>query len=130
MVEEALRLEAPVQGSVRVATRDAEIGGVDIPEGSRVLVLSGAANHDPDVFPDPERIDLERDNIRSHLTFGKGIHLCLGASLSRIEGRVMFETLFDHFNHFELTEEFTTQYAQNAVLRSLKSLPMRVSQSR
>jgi len=129
MVEEALRLEAPVQGSVRVATRDASIGDVNVPQGSRVLVVAGAANYDPEVFPEPDQMDLERDNGRSHLTFGKGIHLCLGASLSRIEARIMFDVLFDHFDQFELAHSFDPPYAQNAVLRSLKSLPMHVSQA-
>ena len=84
-VEELLRYDGPVQATVRVVAEDLEIGGHDLEEGSLVLVGIGAANHDPDVFEDPERLDVGRDP-NPHLGFGFGAHFCLGAPLARLEG--------------------------------------------
>ncbi|MET7395137.1 cytochrome P450 [Dactylosporangium sp. NPDC005572] len=129
-VEEALRLEAPVQGSVRLATRDTEVAGTPVPKGSRLLVVAGAANRDPAVFTEPDRFDLDRGNSRSHLSFGKGIHFCLGAALSRLEATVALEHLLDRVERIELDPAFQPRYADNAVLRSLLSLPVDVTKAR
>ncbi|MFC8662199.1 cytochrome P450 [Streptomyces sp. NPDC057199] len=125
-VEEALRLEAPVQGFVRRATQNTEVAGVPVPKGARLLVVAGAANRDSEVFAEPDGFDLDRGNSRSHLSFGKGIHFCLGAALSRLEGTVALEHLFDRLEGIELDPAFTPQYADNAVLRSLRFLPVRI----
>lgn len=129
-VEEALRLEAPVQGSVRIATRDAVVDGQHIPAGSRLLIVSGSANRDEEVFPEPDRFDLNRSNSRSHLSFGKGIHFCLGAALSRLEAAVVLELLLDRIEQIELAADFKPDYVDNAVLRSLTSLPVDISKVR
>jgi cytochrome P450 len=92
-VEEALRLETPTQTMFRVATRDSELSGVSIPKGARVAVLYGSANRDPAVFPDPDRFDVRRSNLRDHLAFGYGTHFCVGAGLARKEGAVALEAL-------------------------------------
>ena len=126
-VEEALRLEAPVQGSVRVTRQDTEVNGCPVPAGSRVLIVAGAANRDADVYPDPDRFDLDRRDTRSHLTFGKGIHFCLGAALSRLEGVVALEVLLDRLESIEIREPFEPAYVDNAVLRGLRSLPLKVT---
>lgn len=126
-VEEALRLEAPVQGSVRRVREDTEFGDVPMGEGSRLLIVTGAANRDPKMFPDPDRFDLDRPDPRAHITFGKGAHFCLGAALSRLEGAVALELLLDRFSGFELGADFEPVYNDNAVLRGLRSLPMRVT---
>jgi cytochrome P450 len=126
-VEEALRVEAPVQGSVRLARIDTEIGGTPVPKGSRVLIVAGAANHNPAEFPQPDDFDLDRPNSRQHLSFGKGIHFCLGAPLSRLEAAVTLERLVERVDRIELAAGFQPVYADNAVLRSLKALPVHLS---
>jgi cytochrome P450 len=92
-VEEALRMESPVQGLFRSTTREVALGGVHIPAGAHLQLLYGAGNRDAAEFPDPGRFELERANASSHLAFGGGAHFCLGASLARLEGRIALQTL-------------------------------------
>jgi cytochrome P450 len=125
-VEEALRLEAPGQGSVRLTGEDTAINGCPLPAGSRVLIVAGAANRDAEIYPEPDRFDVDRADSRSHLTFGKGIHFCLGAALSRLEGVVALEVLLDRLDSLEIREPFEPSYVDNAVLRGLRALPLRV----
>ncbi len=99
-VEETLRLMAPVQTLFRRALEDTEIRGVPIPKGAIVEVRYGAANRDPGVFADPERLDLDRTNGKSHLTFGWGIHLCIGNQLARGELRLAFQALTRRMENF------------------------------
>ncbi|MFI6507435.1 cytochrome P450 [Streptosporangium sp. NPDC050855] len=91
-IEETLRYDSSGQMVARRVTRDVELYGQVVPEGSRMLLLGAAANHDPRVFPDPERFLLGRDTSRL-LSFGTGAHFCLGASLARLEARVVLEEL-------------------------------------
>jgi cytochrome P450 len=91
-VEETMRWDAPAQGFVRTPTRDIELHGVVIPEDAQVLVHIGAANRDPEAFPDPDRFDLDR-NAGRHLGLGHGAHFCVGAPLARLLGRVALEDL-------------------------------------
>ena len=93
IVEEALRLSTPTQGMFRISTKDHELGGVHIPEGARIVIVFASANRDESLYPDPDGFDPDRDNLRDHLAFGKGIHFCLGAALSRLEGKVALEEL-------------------------------------
>lgn len=102
-LEEILRHTSPVQGLARATTRDVTLHGVTIPEGDQVLVLYGSANHDERVFPDPERLDLERE-VRNHWTFGQGIHFCLGNAVARLEVRVALEELLRGVPEYELDE--------------------------
>jgi cytochrome P450 len=97
VVEEGFRLESPVQNIFRISTRDTEIAGVAIPAWSKVGVMYGAANRDPRVFPEPQRMDPRRSNVREHLAFGHGNHYCVGAGLARLEGCVALEALLDRF---------------------------------
>jgi cytochrome P450 len=92
-IEEALRLESPFRGHFRLTTRETTLAGVTIPAGSRVMLLWGSANRDPEAFPDPDRVDLDRPHPKAHVGFGSGIHLCLGAPLARMETRVVLERL-------------------------------------
>jgi cytochrome P450 len=92
LVEETLRWDGPVQFLTRVATREAEMHGVRIPAGARVVVLLGSANRDERRFPEPDRFDLGRDT-RGHVAFGFGAHFCLGASLARLEARAALDAL-------------------------------------
>ncbi len=95
-VEEILRFEPPVHAVDRYATCDTEVGGTAIPQGSLLHVLLAAANHDPAKFPDPGRFDITRDP-NDHVAFGEGIHFCLGAGLSRLEGEILFPYLIERF---------------------------------
>lgn len=114
-VEETLRIMAPATVMFRRATADMEIGGVEIPEGSILETRFGAANLDPSVFPDPETVDLERANMRSHLTFGAGIHMCIGNQLARGEMRIAFKALVTRMKNFRASRgddsyDYTTTY--------------------
>jgi len=102
-VEEILRIRPPSQYQGRVLTGDDTRHGVTIPEGSRVLLLTGSANHDEREYPDPERFDLDRP---AHIStgFGHGIHFCLGASLARMEGRIGLEEIAKRFPDYEVDE--------------------------
>ncbi len=114
-VEETLRIMAPVPTMFRRAVQDIEIGGVTIPEGSIIETRFQAANHDPAVFSDPETVNLERSNGRSHLTFGFGIHLCIGNQLARSEMRLAFRRIVERMQNFRLSRgpeslEYTPLY--------------------
>lgn len=123
-VEESLRLESPIQGFYRLATADAEVGGVTIPERSRVFVLYASANRDESAWEDCPHLRLDRPNAAAHLAFGKGAHACLGSSLARMEGLVVVEQLLDRLEGFELltpAEDLT--YQQSFVNHGPVSLP-------
>jgi cytochrome P450 len=103
-IEELLRYESPVQGLARATTRDVTLHGTTIPAGDQVLLLYGSANHDETVFPDPDRLDLDRV-VKSHWTFGRGIHTCLGAAVARLETRVGLQVLLETLGDWEIEEE-------------------------
>jgi cytochrome P450 len=98
-IEELLRVDSPQQAMPRIATRDTELGGQAIEEGEAVWLVFGAGNLDPDEFAEPEAIDIERSPNR-HLAFGRGVHLCLGAPLARLQIRVALEELLARTEHF------------------------------
>ncbi len=102
-LEELLRFISPVQGLARATTRDVEMHGVTIPKGDQVLLLYGSANHDENAFPNPDVLDLDRE-VRSHWTFGHGIHFCLGNAVARLETRVTLEVLLENLPDFEVDE--------------------------
>lgn len=123
VVEECLRFDAPVQmTSVREALTNAEIGGHSVPKGAPVLLLVGAANRDPAVFEDPDRLDVSRQG--KNLGFGLGIHFCAGASLARLTTQVALLGLlpFD----LELADE-NPPHIENFVLRGLQRLPVHLA---
>ncbi|HSO97101.1 MAG TPA: cytochrome P450 [Acidimicrobiia bacterium] len=103
-VEEALRFESPVKGDFRLTRVPTTIGGVDIPAGTTLMVLNGAANRDARQFPDPAVFDLDRSNARQHLSFGFGVHTCPGAPLARAEGCVSVERLLDRLGDIRISE--------------------------
>ena len=90
LVEEALRMEAPVQMLPRFTKDDVEVGGVVIPKGSVVMAMYGCANRDGAKYPNPDMFDIERDNARTQLAFCQGPHFCVGAALARSEARIAF----------------------------------------
>ena len=103
-VKELLRYDPPVQLDGRVVRQDVEIGGKHIRAGQLVISLIGAANHDPAVFEQPDVLDIGRKGT-SHLSFGRGIHYCLGASLAEMEGRIAFKTILRRFRSMRLAGE-------------------------
>jgi cytochrome P450 len=98
---------------------DITIGGVDIPKGAEVALLFGSANRDPEVFPDPDRLDVGRPD-NPHISFGAGIHFCLGAPLARVELLESFTALLEAAPALRLTEE--PRWKPNYVIRGLESL--------
>jgi cytochrome P450 len=121
-VEEGLRVSAPSQGSYRVVTRDTTLGGVTIPAGARVAVMFASANRDESVFGCPNDFDVERTNAREHLSFGKGTHFCVGASLARLEGSIALEQLTARIESVSLAHNNTFAYQPSFALRGLLSL--------
>jgi cytochrome P450 len=103
-VEETLRWDPPVQVFLRNALEDTEVAGVKIPKGTTVLAMSGAANRDPEQFPDPERFDITRTPNR-HIAFGSGIHFCLGTTLARVQIRTVLGALRERFPNLTLRSE-------------------------
>jgi cytochrome P450 len=100
-VEEVLRFDPPVHWIAKTTDRDVELEGVTIPNGARVNLMIGSANRDEGVFEEPWRLDVGRQ-ANDHLTLGFGPHFCLGSSLAKIEGQVMFGTLARRFPRLEL----------------------------
>lgn len=128
VTEEVLRLSSPTQGMFRVVTADTELAGVAIPKGARLVVVFAAANRDPAVWgDDPDRFDPDRPNHKEHLAFGKGIHFCLGAPLSRIELQAAFEGLARRLDRIELAEDNDFRYHPSFMLRGLVRLHVRVA---
>jgi hypothetical protein len=123
-IEEFLRYDSSVQLSGRVALEDIDdLGGKKIPKGEAVLCLLGSANHDPAVYPDrPDRLDISRPNVRP-LSFGGGIHHCLGAQLARIEAEVAISTLLRRIPDLRLDDAENPEWRPTFVLRGLKRLP-------
>ncbi len=122
VVEEALRLSTPTQGMWRIATRDHELGGVEIPKGARLVIVFASANRDGELYDDSDGFDPDRDNLRHHLAFGKGIHFCLGANLSRLEGRVALEELSRRIASISLPDTNEYRYFPSFMLRGLERL--------
>ncbi|GAA2303203.1 cytochrome P450 [Streptomyces violaceusniger] len=124
-IEEFLRYESPVnQATLRFTKEPVEIGGVLIPEDEFVMVNVDSANHDPERFPQPGRLDLKRD-ARGHVSFGHGIHFCLGAPLARLEAEVVFTKLLDRFETIELaTPVARLEWRSSTLMRGLESLPL------
>lgn len=124
-VEEALRLEPPVQGLYRMAVEDTEVGGVPIPAGSHLMVVYAAGNRDERRFEVAEDIDPCRRNAMSHLSFGQGEHFCLGAALARAEGRIALETLLSRLTDIRPApgvDLAALEYEPSYVLHGLREL--------
>jgi cytochrome P450 len=123
-IEEVLRYDGPVKLLLRRATRDVMLSGITIPEDAVVVALLAAANRDPEAFPDPDRFDITRQG-RGHVTFGHGIHFCVGAPLSRLEGKLAFGEMLRRLPPFS-REPGALQWTSSLGLRGLKTLPLRL----
>ena len=124
-VEEALRFEAPLPTDRRIATRALTLGGQSIEEGDLVMSGLAAANRDPDHFPEPDVFDVTREfDEAHHFAFGRGIHLCLGAPVARLEAIVALQVLFERFGVARLPEGFEPDWHAITTHRGLKTLPI------
>lgn len=121
-VEEFLRYDSSVQLSARGALVDTEVAGHRVPAGTQILTLLAAANRDPKVFADPDRLDITRNEARP-LSFGGGIHLCLGAQLARLETNIALTALLERLPNLALSNIDTPQWKQTITLRGQKTLP-------
>jgi cytochrome P450 len=123
LVEESLRVESPVQGLYRTAVEDTEVAGVPIPAGSHLMLMYASGNRDPQQYPDPDVVDLDRANAKTHLAFGQGPHFCLGAALARAESRIAIETLLRRLPGLRLhPERHREEIEPSYVLHGLKEL--------
>ncbi len=122
-IDEMLRYDSPVQIIIRVVLEDTEFKGKRFRAGQKVIILVGAANRDPTVFADPGALDIGRQE-KSHISFGRGIHYCLGSPLALLEARVAFANLIERFSSIELVTE--PEFRDQIVLRGVESLRIRV----
>lgn len=121
-IEELLRIEAPSPAQARLVGTDVEHHGQPVPAGSIMLLLNGSANHDERRFDDPDRFDIHRQ-AGHHLSFGYGIHFCLGAALARLEGRVALDEVLQRFPEWEV-DEANAQQSHSSTVRGWESLPV------
>jgi cytochrome P450 family 150 subfamily A5 len=128
-IEETLRIESPVKGDFRLSRVPTTVGDIDIPAGTTLMVLNGAANRDSKQFDGPDTFDPARPNARRHIAFGRGVHSCPGAPLARAEARVCIERLLDRTTEIRIAEdkhgpadERRYQYVPTFILRGLTEL--------
>ena len=121
-VDELLRFDSPVQLDFRGVLEDCEVNGTSLRRGDGAVLAIGGANRDPEVFDEPERLDVQRSS-GSSISFGRGVHYCLGAPLARLEGRIALELLLERFSSMRLLDD-RPAFRRAIVLRGLESLPM------
>ena len=120
-VDELLRYDSPVQFTSRMVTEDRHSFGVDMKKGEQVILLLGAANRDPARFTDPDRLDVEREDVR-HVSFSHGAHFCLGAQLARLEGALALEALITRYP--DLRIDGPVEWGTNPILRGPVEVPL------
>lgn len=120
MSEEALRMVSPVKHMRRTALEETELNGQLIAKDEKVVMWYGAGNRDPEVFPDPDRFDMMRDNVDKHIAFGHGIHKCLGSRVAQMQLRVAYEQIFQRFPNIEFTGDI--KYGPNALVHAISKL--------
>ncbi len=104
-IEELLRFDGPVHfGIIRTATEDSQVNDIEVAAGTRVWTILAAGNRDPETFPDPDRLDVGRENVR-HLSFAQGMHMCLGAMLARLESEVVLSAVLDRVGEIEVRQD-------------------------
>lgn len=130
IVEETLRLSTPTQGMWRIVTSDTELGGVALRKGDRIVIVFSSANRDEALYSEPDSFEPDRENLRDHLAFGKGIHFCLGANLSRLEGKVALEELSRRLDTISLPDSNTFEYYPSFMLRGLTKLDLEFTAAR
>lgn len=123
-IEELLRYSPTARHTVRVATQDVELSGTVIPKGGVVLPLLASANRDSSQFPNPDTFDLFRPNIKKHLSFGYGMHTCIGAALARLEIKVALEVFLKSFARIECPSEDQLVWMDSVPMRGVTELPV------
>lgn len=123
-IEELLRYEAPSPVQGRYVTEDVEHYGKTVPKGSVILLLSASANRDESRFEDADRFDIHRKTAGHHMSFGYGVHFCLGAALARLEGRIVLEEVLKRFPEWEVDWDHAVQ-AHTSTVRGWESLPVK-----
>jgi len=123
-LDEALRVESPVQWVPRRVARDVELGGVKIPAGSHILLGWGSANRDETVFENPDAFDIDREGPNKHVSFGHGPHACLGLPLARLELTIAFERLLTRLTDIRLALGAEPRHIDSPSFRGLRSLPI------
>jgi cytochrome P450 len=121
-VEETLRYESSQISWRRVTTQDTTLGGIDLPAGTKLMLNFASANHEPDRFPEPESFDIHRPNANKHISFGKGIHFCLGSGLARMEARLALELLSQRLPSLRLVEGQELTFFPNITFRGPDTL--------
>jgi len=121
-VEETLRFESSQISWRRITTQETTLGGVDLPAGTRLYLNFASANHQPDVFDAPDTFDLHRDKANRHISFGKGIHFCLGNGLARMEARIALELLSERLPSLRLAPDQQLSYFPNITFRGPDAL--------
>jgi len=128
-IEETLRTESPIKGDFRLSKVPVTVGGVDLPAGTTVMLMNGAANRDPKHFENPDVFDLDRKNARHHIAFGRGIHTCPGAPLARAEAKICLERLLARTTDIRISEKVhgpaddrKFEYLPTFILRGLMNL--------
>jgi cytochrome P450 len=124
VIEEVLRMESPAQGLFRKTTRAAELGGVELPAGARLMVHFASANRDDVRFDDPDRFDPGRADLTKHVAFGKGIHFCIGAPLARLELRHALPMLLERLPGLRLDEGAPAERERIFFARGFERLPV------
>jgi hypothetical protein len=123
-VEELLRYDGPIGAQVRIVQEPQSLHGKRLARGERVFLLMNAANRDERAFPHPDRVDLRRHAV-AHLTFGFGVHICLGFPLARLEGQIALPAVLQRWRHFEIAAP-RLEWIDSMVLRGMKAMPLRV----
>ncbi|MFT7500505.1 MAG: cytochrome P450 [Rheinheimera aquimaris] len=123
-VEELLRFSPSGSCTMRITTQPVEIAGITIPEGEMVMALLASANRDPDRFDDPDKFDIYRSDPKRHMSFGHGIHTCVGAALARLELTIAFETLIETFDKFDCPPDDQLAWEKSFFVQGVSELPI------
>jgi cytochrome P450 len=124
VIEEGLRLSSPAIGMFRRVTRDTELGGVPLAQGTSVFLVYGSANRDERVYPHPDELQPDRPNLRDHVAFGHGIHVCVGAGLARMEAGAVLRSMAEQLDDVRVADKTELRYLPSYFLHGLQTLPV------
>ena len=128
-IEELLRFSPAGAGTLRITTESVVLANITIPKGEMVMAVLASANRDPNRFSNPDTFDISRSNAKRHMTFGYGVHNCVGAALARLELKVAFEILLQEFNTFHCPPHDELVWEDSCFIHGVSELPVRFSKS-